>query len=183
MICIVKDSSVIVGPLSFTESAWLSSLFLVGFYQTGDVLRGPDGSLVQMPTVEPTSPYGLGAGYIIAPVVYSPATPPPGQQVTGHSVAYTNGFVTVTLVYGNAPAASPTTLTAYSFLNRFTDEESVAIEIASASDPVIRVAERKLGLIKDWNVDLTDQGVIQYVGYLESKALLTAARAAAILTP
>ena len=79
--------------------------------------------------------------------------------------------------------AKPTTLSSYAFTSRFTDAEAVAIETAAANNPVIRVAERKLGLVKDWDVDLTNPSVIQYVGYLVTKALLTQDRATAILTP
>jgi hypothetical protein len=88
----------------------------------------------------------------------------------------------------NNPPAPPDpvpvyVISAYEFSKRFTMEEEVAIEEASVIDPVIRVAIRKLGLIKNWDVDLSDTGTMNYVGYLATKGLIAPERVAEILAP
>lgn len=70
----------------------------------------------------------------------------------------------------------------YQFFQRFTTAEKVAIKTAGNSgDVMIQVALEDLQLCTE--VDLQNQGLQEYMGYLVQQGHLTQARADEILTP
>ena len=86
----------------------------------------------------------------------------------------------------NGPGSITTTkedstkITQYSFRNRFTMEEKVAIEEAAVVNPLVRV------VVKDFDsathIDLTSPSCIEGVGVFVQQALITELRAEEILT-
>lgn len=76
-------------------------------------------------------------------------------------------------------APSSRILTKYEFNSRFTLEELVAIEEASANDPVVAVLKNKFNIAD--NIDLDDISVQDGLSILVSKTLITSNRKNIIL--
>jgi hypothetical protein len=72
------------------------------------------------------------------------------------------------------------TLTKLQFNNRFTFDELVAIEVATETNPGVRVFKNQL-FLTDY-VDLTNTNTIDGINYLVSQSLITQERADIILT-
>ncbi len=79
------------------------------------------------------------------------------------------------------------TLSRLGFLSRFTDAELVGIEVARQTAPDVTQRATLAVLKESWlaanDIDVTDARTIQGVQVLVTAGLLTAARAAEILTP
>ena len=80
-----------------------------------------------------------------------------------------------------APNTNNPVMSKLAFLSRMTQAERIGIRNAIPTDAVIADAESMLGMAD--SVDVSAADTTGYVGYLVSKSLLTAARAATILTP
>lgn len=109
---------------------------------------------------------------------FEPIPDPPGpnyywDQVTQQWVAY--------------PPPPPPPLSRLGFLSRFTDAELVGIEVARQTAPDVTQRATLAVLKESWlaanDIDVTDARTIQGVQVLVTAGLLTAARAAEILTP
>ena len=75
----------------------------------------------------------------------------------------------------------PLVVTKRGFLDLFTMGELVAIEVAADTDAEVRVAKLYLDKAEGDYVDLESPTVIQFVGVLQSKGLLTITRANQVL--
>ena len=80
-----------------------------------------------------------------------------------------------------APDTNNPVMSKLAFLSRMTQAERIGIRNAIPTDAVIADAESMLGMAD--SVDVSAADTTGYVGYLVSKSLLTATRAATILTP
>lgn len=79
------------------------------------------------------------------------------------------------------PITETPLMTHYAFLNRFTFEELVAIEMATDGDITLRVARLKFDKSKEIDVSLAE--VQNYVGYMAMLTLISGERIPTILAP
>lgn len=103
-----------------------------------------------------------------------------GEENTGGT--YANGVFTPPSNWGGV--ASSTRITRLAFLNRFSDEEAVAIDLASQgatyNAAMMRRAQKRIDAASF--IELTDSNTIAGVMTLESVGLLSQGRAAQILS-
>ena len=184
MICLLLNNAIVAGPCAITDPSVRQALYVAGFTEAEGVLRDPSGNgVTTIPATDPATALTLAEGYAIWPVAVTTDNAPVGEMVTGHVTALGQGVVTVTPQYGAAPVIpKPTQIAKVDFLKRFQSAELIAAKALEATDPNVAVFWEQFRAITDF-VDLADPDVNQSVAYMESKGVLTADRAKAILTP